>query len=556
MRLESLVDKTSITRVLLRVPNWLGDAVMCEPALRAVPQLFPQARITILARAGVADVLAGHPAVHRTLVYDHRGRHAGWRGKWRLAQELRAERFEVAILFQNAFEAALLTWLAGIPMRIGYATDGRRLLLSRAVPVPAVEAHQVEYYLTLMRAAGWTGATTAPALTVRDDERDAMAQRLAAAGVGPEEMLIGVNPGSTYGGAKRWVPERFAETAVQVRAGLQRQGQRARVVIVGAAGEEALAGAIAQQIGAETLVWSGKTTVRELIALTARCRLYITNDTGPMHIAAACGVPLVAIFGPTDWKTTAPFGDGHALVRQPVDCAPCLLRECPIDHRCMTGVTVEQVVAAADRLMPASLSAAWPSQQTAALQGVTIYLDRDGTLIRDAGYLNDPNGVDWLPGVREGLARLKAAGARLVVVTNQSGVARGLVSMQQLTAIHRRMEADLAAAGVALDGWYLCPHHPDDGCTCRKPKAGLVEQSRRDAAQSGYVSRRDYVVGDMGRDIEMGRRVGARTVLVCTGPSSQDELARLRSAGHPPDAVAADMAIAVSWIFEDARQAT
>lgn len=549
----NLVARPPVSRVLLRVPNWLGDAVMCEPAIRAVREVFPQAAITILARAAVAEVLAGHPAIQQAIVYDHRGRHAGLRGKWVLAQQLRAGRFEVAILFQNAFEAALLTRLAGIPTSIGYATDGRRLLLSQAVPVPTTEAHQVDYYLTLMRAIGWTGSVTAPRLTVRDEERRAVEQRLAAAGVGAQDVLIGLNPGSTYGGAKRWLPERFAETAVQVCTRIRQQGLNPRVVIVGAAGEEALAHAIAQRIGAETLVWSGTTTVRELIALTARCRLYITNDTGPMHIAAACGVPLVAIFGPTDWKTTAPFGDGHALVRQPVDCAPCLLRECPIDHRCMIGVTVEQVVAAAHRLVQPD-AAALPSHRSRTLDGVTIYLDRDGTLIRDVGYLNDPDRVEWLPTVREGLAQLKAAGARIVVVTNQSGVARGTVSMQQLTAIHRRMEADLSAVGVTLDGWFLCPHHPDDGCACRKPNIGLVEQSRKAAEQSGYVRRREYVVGDMARDIELGHRIGARTLLVATGPSSQDELTRLRSAGHPPDFVAADYAAVTAWILADAAQ--
>ncbi len=536
------VPNDSIARVLVRVPNWLGDAVMCEPAIRAARDGFPRATITILARPAVAELLAGHPAVAQTIVYEHRGRHAGLAGKWALGRELRAGRYDAAILFQNAFEAAVLACLGTIPRRLGYATDGRGFLLTEAVPVPTQPAQQVHYYLDLLRATGWQGPVHAPRLYLRDDERTAMARRLTDAGVGAQEQLIGVNPGSTYGGAKRWLPERFAEAAVRLLERVRRQSATsARAVILGAAGEEALGEQIARQIGPDTLVWSGRTSIRELMAVTARCRLYLTNDTGPMHLAAAFGVPLVAVFGPTDWRTTAPFGDQHALVRQPVDCAPCLLRECPIDHRCMTGVTANHVVEAAERVLDATASTV-PSGSSD-LTGVTVYLDRDGTLIRDVGYLNDPARLEWLPGVVEGLARLRAAGARLVVVTNQSGIARGRVTPQQLTAIHARMTADLAGAGVRLSGLYLCPHHPDDGCACRKPQTGMVEQSRREA---GAVPRWEYVIGDADRDIELGRRIGARTVRMAGSDQTRPAVVSDRTVSVFSDAVA--------WILEDAAQ--
>ncbi|MFM7841699.1 MAG: glycosyltransferase family 9 protein, partial [Nitrospira sp.] len=180
----------------------------------------------------------------------------------------------------------------------------------------------------------------------------------------------------------------------------------AKVVIVGARGEEALAQSIAQQIRAKTVVLSGQTTVRELLAVVKRCATFLTNDTGPMHVATAFGVPVVAVFGPTDWRTTAPSGAGHALIRQPVDCAPCLLRECPIDHRCMTRVTVDEVYQAAVVQMVGGTTAALEAPRLP-LHGVTVLLDRDGTTNRDTGYIKTVDELQIFPGAVDAVARLK-----------------------------------------------------------------------------------------------------------------------------------------------------
>ena len=393
--------KEGIRRIVIRGPNWLGDAVMCEPALSQVRTLFPQAEITLLVKPGIADLLAQHPEVNRTLVYDDRGRHAGLVGKWTLAAVLRRHRFDLAILFQNAFEAALISFLAGIPRRFGYATDGRTLLLTDPVTVPprTAQRHQVEYYWDLLKPLGGQGPAPAPRLYVTPDESALIAGRLADAGIGSSDVVIGVNPGSTYGHAKRWLPDRYAEVVNRVVNDAQGQsGARVGVAILGAKGEEPLGKAIADQIKTRTVVCSGQTTVRELMALVKRCQLFLTNDTGPMHVAAAFKVPLVAVFGPTDWQTTSPFGVDAQLVRQPVSCAPCLLRECPIDHRCMTGVTVEQVYDAVVQHLPlvAPPPAVDPAPPTpgftsTSLAGVTVFLDRDGTLNVDTGYVKSPD---------------------------------------------------------------------------------------------------------------------------------------------------------------------
>ncbi len=552
------MHKETIRRIVVRAPNWIGDAVMCEPALSALRTLFPQAELTVLARPAIAELFTGHPAVNHVLVYEDRGRHAGLTGKWRLAQTLRRLRFDLAILFQNAFEAALLAFLAGIPRRYGYATDGRRLLLSDPVPRPGRAAlpHQVQYYLDMLRPLGWEGSVGTPRLVLSLEEQQAMASRLAESGIGGSDLLIGINPGSTYGEAKRWLPERFAETADRLAA-----QYGAKVLIVGAHGEEALGCSIAGRIKATSVVLSGRTSVRELMAAVKRCAVFVTNDTGPMHIAASFGVPLVAVFGPTDWRTTAPVGTKYALVRQPVDCAPCLLRECPIDHRCMTRITVDEVFAAATKQLSGSSGLSGFSgsnqtdqtNQTNVLRGITIFLDRDGTTNRDTGYIKTPEELQIFPGAVEAVARLKRAGARVVVVTNQSGVGRGLFSLEALGAIHARLRATFEAGGAPFDGLYYCPHHPDEGCACRKPGTVMVERA---VAELGVELSRAYVIGDQRRDVDLARRIGARSVLVTTGPTSAQALEELRQEGAAPDYVATDLSHAVTWIFGDVERAT
>ena len=551
--------KEGIRRIVVRGPNWLGDAVMCEPALSQVRTLFPQAEITLLVKPGIADLLAQHPEVNRTLVYDDRGRHAGLVGKWTLAAVLRRHRFDLAILFQNAFEAALISFLAGIPRRFGYATDGRTLLLTDPVTVPprTAQRHQVEYYWDLLKPLGGHGPAPAPRLFVTPDESALIAGRLADAGIGPSDPVIGVNPGSTYGHAKRWLPDRYAEVVNRAVTDVQgRSGARVGVAILGAKGEEPLGKAIADQIKTRTVVCSGQTTVRELMALVKRCQLFLTNDTGPMHVAAAFKVPLVAVFGPTDWQTTSPFGVDAQLVRQPVSCAPCLLRECPIDHRCMTGVTVEQVYDAVVQHLPlvAPPPAVDPAPPTpgltsTSLAGVTVFLDRDGTLNVDTGYVKSPDDFTVLPGVGAALARLKQAGARLVVVTNQSGLGRGYFSSRDLEAIHSKLRLVLAEDGVTLDGLYFCPHHPDDHCNCRKPARGMIDRAH---AELKVDLSRAYVIGDSIRDIELAKQVGARSLLVMTGPSGAEALADLTVRDLPPDYVAEGLSQAVDWIVAHA----
>ncbi len=563
--------------ILLRAPNWIGDAVMCEPALRGLRSLFPEADITMLAKSTVAELFRAAPELNRVLVYEDRGAHAGLSGKWALAGLLRRHGFDLAVLFQNAFEAAFIAWLAGIPQRYGYATDGRVFFLTTPVAVPerSQSVHQVEYYWNLLKPLGLPGSAPFPTLSVTSEESQAMDTRLTALGSGSSDIVIGINPGSTYGSAKRWLPERFAEVARRLAEQVERdEGKAVVVAILGAKGEESLGEDIASRINGPSVVLSGATTIRELMAAVKRCRILVTNDTGPMHVAAACGVPVVAVFGPTDSRTTAPYGQEQSVVREVIDCAPCLLRECPIDHRCMTRISTDRVYEVAVQQLngwsrPSGLfrlsgpnridqtdridrtDQSGRGDQPNILSGYTIFLDRDGTLNPDPGYIKSPDQFELFPGVAEALARLKLAGARLILITNQSGIARGLLSRHNLEAIHKKLRYLLGQAGATLDGIYFCPHHPDDGCGCRKPNRGMIDQAIQEL---GVDPERSYVIGDHLRDIELAKRVGARSVLVTTGVTRWQELEGLTDTHLIPDRVEASLTGAVDWLLSDVNR--
>lgn len=320
---------------------------MSLPALQALRARFPKAHITVLARPWVADIYRRETFADEVILYTLP---RGWKdlaGKWRVAQELRRRSFDAAILLPNAFEAAVLVFLARIPRRIGYARDGRGLLLTTAVKKPLtgeIPRHERFYYLELLRRAGILSALPASdqiRLSGAAAAREAGLAKFAALGL---SEVTGVSPGAAFGTAKRWLPERFAESVAQI-------GRPA--ALFGSKDERDLCESIASDLRARGILvhnFAGETTLSEYIDLAAACRVYLTNDSGSMHIASALNVPTVAVFGATDHVGTGPTGPLARIIREPVECSPCLLRECPIDHRCMKAVTSERVVREANEL--------------------------------------------------------------------------------------------------------------------------------------------------------------------------------------------------------------
>jgi heptosyltransferase-2 len=324
----------AVERLLVRAPNWVGDVVLSLPALRDLRRAFASARLEVLARSWVAGIYRAVPEVDAVL-------ESG--GASTDVSAVRG-RFDLAVLLPNSFAAALTAWRAGVPERWGYATDGRGGLLTRRCRVPSSVRgrSQVYYYRAMLEGLG-LATEGPPDASLRCPDEWAARGRALLADEGP---WIGVHPGAFYGSAKRWLKERFA-----VAADLVARRTGARVAIVGGAAERPLAEEVAADLEAPVRVLCGQTTLDELVGVLSRLRLLLSNDSGPMHLGAALGVPVVAVFGSTDWRETAPFSPIARVVREETSCAPCRLRECPVDHRCMTRVGVDRVAAEALELV-------------------------------------------------------------------------------------------------------------------------------------------------------------------------------------------------------------
>ncbi len=328
-----------VKNILVRGTNWVGDAVMSLPAVAAIRKAFPDARIMVLAKPWVRGVYAHCPDIDGIMTFKQQSGFLS--SRYHVIRQLRDQRFDMAILLQNAFDAALIAFLAGIPCRVGYNTDGRSWLLTHKVMMSEEirKVHQVYYYLGMLESLGWKAKEPAPRLVVPPLEKENAVKYLTAKGYRESDFLLGFNPGAFFGSAKRWFPAHYA--AVADRAAKQ---YGAKCIIFGSTQDLPAAREMASRMqSAPPIMAAGETSLEELPGMLSMCSLLITNDSGLMHMAAALEVPVVAIFGSTDPRTTSPYGKEHTIIYRQVPCSPCLLRECPTDHKCMKAITVDDV---------------------------------------------------------------------------------------------------------------------------------------------------------------------------------------------------------------------
>ena len=539
LRIRRTFEADQLRSILVVGPNWLGDSVLALPTLANLRRSFPGARITLLVRSWVSDLFRASPFVDE-LIEAPRRNQLGW-----AVTALRRRRCELALLLPNSFRTAFISMLAGIPHRIGYVTDGRGPLLTVGIcPSRGTSSHQVDSYLELLRSLRWDAWERPTRLTLPPGS-DAEAEKLlAASGLRSESLLIGISPGAAYGTAKRWPAERFAEAADLLA---DRLGTTA--LLFGSPTEAPLTRAIRKRMRGAGIDFGGKITLAAFTGLLGRCRLLLTNDTGAMHVAAAVGVSCVALFGPTDPGRTGPLGPGHRILRKPPACSPCRYRDCPIDHRCMRELGVEEVVAAAESLFERPAFSSIGNARGAP----AVFLDRDGTVNEEVGPIQRPELMKPIQGAAAALKRLGKAGFLRIVVSNQSRVARGEATEQLVEETHQRLLHILQQEGGSADAFYYCPHHPEEGrfpykrtCLCRKPGSGLIDQAVFERRVDLGAS---YVVGDQISDVILAQRRGLPSVLVLTGFGRQ-ALGQLQEAGGPmPNHIAKDLLAAAEWIL-------
>ena len=336
-------QRNQIRRVVVRLPNWLGDVVMAVPAVRELRRVLPEAHLTVVARPGAADVFADADFVEEVLVYDR----PGLATAWNQVREWRRRKFDLALLFQNAFEAATISFLARVPARMGYGTDRRSALLTHPLPSPAWkdERHESFYYLhivgelerALYGSSAIENAEPRFDLIVSEVRKQEALELLREHGARINASLAVVCPGSINSRAKRWPAEHYGDLADRLAdSGVD-------VVLIGSPGELDVSQEVCKHAQSQPIVLTGKTTVAEATAIISVAGVLITNDTGPAHIGAALHTPTLVVFGPTNPLTTYPLSSNAEIIRRAPDCAPCMLRDCPIDHRCMTAITPADV---------------------------------------------------------------------------------------------------------------------------------------------------------------------------------------------------------------------
>jgi len=336
------IDVTGIRRLAILAPNWLGDAVMAIPAIADVRRALPETTITIAARAAVAPLFTMVDGVDDVVTIAS--------GSGDAARVLRAGNFDTALLLPNSLHAAIVARRAGIAERWGYGADLRSPLLTRRAPRPR-GVHQVAYYQQLVRLLGFENGAGEPAITVPASARAAARTLLASRGRTAAAPLFAIAPGAAFGSAKRWAPDSFSALVTA----LSEDGVQA--VVVGAAADRATADAVLGGVmipagtPASPIDLVGKTDLPTLAAVLTECRTLVTNDSGAMHVAAAAGIPVTAVFGPTNERETRPVGERHAILVSDAWCRPCMLRECPLDHQCMSKISASIVVASARRTL-------------------------------------------------------------------------------------------------------------------------------------------------------------------------------------------------------------
>ncbi|MBW6519455.1 MAG: lipopolysaccharide heptosyltransferase II [Desulfoarculaceae bacterium] len=360
-------------RILIRSTNWIGDAVMTTPAVHTIRKNFPNAEITMLAMPWVADIFRLSPDVDKVLVYDKKDLYPGRiKGVLKLANHLRQYRFDAAILLQNAFEAAFIVWKAGIPLRAGYKRDGRGLLLTHGVELTAEirTRHQVHYYQMMLAGLGLDLGPDKLRLPLSDELAGwAKGYIECLKGQGPfsshdgkahpegtvstetrnagEKVIpvIGFNPGAAYGPAKRWPAEKFGQLAALIA---HHHGERGCLILVFGTRDDTEAARVIREYSARTpfhvIDMTAKTTLQQVMALIQRCNVFVTNDSGLMHVAAGLETPTIAIFGSTDHIATGPFSERAVVIRKEMECSPCLQSECPRKHlNCLEEISSEEV---------------------------------------------------------------------------------------------------------------------------------------------------------------------------------------------------------------------
>lgn len=517
-------------KIVVRSPNWIGDCIMALPAIRALKSRFPDSEIYITAKHYLCDLYKNIDEITGIIPIPENN---GIGAIIKSARILRTYRFNLGVLFTNSFRSALLFKLAGIKKTIGYIKDCRTFLLNRKLPFPHNDKHHIHFYLDIAAALN-EGQSMGPPETYSNKliltgaERDEARTELISIGIEIDKTIIGISPSAAYGSAKAWLPDRFAQLIQRL------SNNETAIIMFGSGNEREMIEEIITAAGREGVYnLAGRFNLRRSIAAMSYCNLFISNDSGLMHIASSLDLPLAVLFGPTRSDKTGPLHNDAIVIHYPesCECWPCLYRECSLDHRCMKAITVDDVHNASRELLNRGAPSNKPTYRVppGGERNKAVFLDRDGTIIEDRNYICHLSQSVIFPFAYEAIRGMNRMGYKVIGITNQSAIARGICTPEQVESTHNEIQAAMVRYGAVIEAFYYCPYH-EAGVVeefrklnhpWRKPEPGMLLQAAEDF---DIDLGRSYMIGDAVSDIQAGINAGCITVLVLTGKGRETQL--------------------------------
>lgn len=525
-------------RILAIRLSSLGDIILTTPVLDTLKDNYRNSEISFLTKQKYRGLFESDPRISSVIYFEPEGKDKGVFGFFRLIKSLNQEKFDLIIDLHSNLRSFFIRLLVKAERKVHY----RKKLIPRFLMVRfkrwrVKPVSTIDNYLKSLGEIGIRAWSRIPRLYSKKESEIWAENFLVENGLLRDQILVGIAPGAKWE-TKRWDLDKFSCVAEDLSQDLP-----AKILLVGDKDDLKLIQGIENYAGKERAIQAVDLPLDRLIALVKRCSLFISNDSGLMHFASSLGVPTIGIFGPTSpGLGFSPSGLEDKVFWAGLDCSPCSLhggKKCVMESRyCMDNIKPEDIIKEAKKIIRADK---------------VIFLDRDGTITEEKDFVSKIEEIKLIPGSREALKTLQELGYKLIIVSNQSGIARGIMTGEQVEKVNSFILKELDKEGIKIEGIYYCPHHPDENCDCRKPRIGLI----RRALQDHHLKLKGaWMIGDKLSDVLLGKNIKGKSILVLTGygqgTKQKIELNADVYDWHKPDYIAKDLLEAASFIKSEA----
>ncbi|MCJ7457788.1 MAG: HAD-IIIA family hydrolase [candidate division Zixibacteria bacterium] len=525
-------------RILVIRLSSLGDIILTTPVLDALKENYGNSEISLLTKQKYQGLFESDPRISSVIYFEPEDKDKGVFGLFRLIKSLNQEKFDLIVDLHSNLRSFFIRLLVKAERKVHhYKKLIPRFLMVRFKRWGVNPVSTIDNYLKSLGEIGIKAWSRIPRLYSKNENKIWAENFFIENGLGKKEILIGIAPGARWE-TKRWGLDKFSSVAKNLSQDLP-----VKILLVGDKDDLKPIEGIENYVGKERTIQAVDLPLDRLIALVKRCGLFISNDSGLMHLASSLGVPTIGIFGPTSpGLGFSPSGLKDKVFWAGVDCSPCSLhgeKECVKESRyCMDNIKPEKIIEEAKRVLSANK---------------VIFLDRDGTITEEKDFVSKIEEIKFIPGSKEALKTLQGFGYKLVIVSNQSGIARGIMTGEQVEEVNDFILKELQNEGIKIEGIYYCPHHPDENCDCRKPRTGLIKR----ALQDHHLKLKGaWMIGDKLSDVLFGKNIKGKSILVLTG-YGQSTKQKIESNAdvydwHKPDYLAKDLLEAASFIKSEA----